>query len=179
MNYKIAFIIAGLTVSLIGCSSGNTEETVEVGKQTTSEPQKEVISESKVDVKTPMRESVKETPSLNTTITKEEFNAKFQLDPDEKQYENGVFEFKDGTKVNADYLVYGRSDLFDFAMVTFYNGELVDVQFETSKTPDELEEGLGMTFENAQVEVFPIGVEVTFNPTFHDNNIAVFPNEWD
>jgi hypothetical protein len=62
--------------------------------------------------------------------------------------------FRDGSTVNADFLFYGKSELFDYAMVIFYKGELVDVQFEATKTQKQLEEALGISFSEAQVREF-------------------------
>jgi 5'-3' exonuclease len=117
---------------------------------------------------------------VKTEITKDEFNQKFKLDPEEEQqYKNGKFELADGSTVNADYLFYVGGETFTYAMAIFFEGKLADIQFETDKSQEEVAEALGISFENATVEENNYGFEVNFDEQFHDSNISVYPNEWD
>lgn len=116
---------------------------------------------------------------LKTTITVDEFNAKFKLDEEEEQYPNGKFQLKDGTIVNADSYNYGESDLFDYAMAIFFEGKLAHLQLETKERVGYISKGLGVDLSNARLETNKIGYEIIFNETFSDQNIAIFPNEWD
>jgi len=108
----------------------------------------------------------------------------FKLDSEEKQYPNGKFQLKGGSIVNADFLMYGENDLFDYASAIFYQGKLVHLQVETNKPAEEVFEGLGITpTKDVTVETKDWGEtlvhDITFDKTFNDSNIAVFPNEWD
>jgi phage terminase small subunit len=119
-----------------------------------------------------------------TFLTKDEFNKQFKLDSSEKQYENGKFQLKDGSTINADYLTYGESELFTYAIATFYQGKLVHLQVETDKSLEEIFKGLGITpTKDIKVETQNWGDtfvhDITLDKTFDDSNIAVFPNEWD
>jgi hypothetical protein len=116
---------------------------------------------------------------VKTEITKDEFNQKFKFEVEEEQYEHGKFELSDGSTVNADYFSYGENELFVYALATFFEGKLADIQFETDKSQEEVAESLGISFENATVEENNYGFEVNFNDMFLDSNISVYPNEWD
>lgn len=136
---------------------------------------------SKEDQPKEEEEEEEEEVVTKTEITKEEFDSKYQLDPEETQYPNGKFELKDGTIVNADYMSYGESELFAYAMVTFYEGKLAEIQLETEASEEEIKAALGLTdfSEDTLVEPFDVGYEITFNPTFHESNVMWYPNEWD
>lgn len=103
----------------------------------------------------------------------------FKLDPEEKQYENGKFQLNDGTVVNADYLMYAENHLFAFGIAIFSEGNLAKIQLETDKSIEDITKGLGLNLNGGKVEQNKFGYEIIFNETFHDSNIAKFPNEWD
>ncbi|KOR78794.1 hypothetical protein AM232_10195 [Bacillus sp. FJAT-21352] len=88
---------------------------------------------------------------------------------------------KDGSIVNADKLNYGENDVFDYASVISYEGKIAQMQIDTESSIENIEKGLGVSFENYTVEPnkFGSGYEVIFNDTFADNNLAVLPNEWE
>ncbi|AZV43643.1 hypothetical protein BAOM_3034 [Peribacillus asahii] len=147
----------------------------------------EVKSEDKQEVSqlesTKPKEKVEpsETKNLKNSLTIDEFNAMFKQDPEETQYPHGKFELKDGTIVNADYLMYGESSVFDYAMVTFYEDKLAKIQVDTESNIEDIEKGLGVSFKNAIVEPYKFGegYEIIFNEIFTDENITRLPNEWD
>jgi hypothetical protein len=152
-----------------------------VNKETVKEEGKET---NKGDNKANNQEGIGSTVPSKTFLTKDEFNKMFKLDPEEKQYPNGKFQLKDGSIVNADYLMYGENDLFSYAMTIFYQGKLVHLQVETNKPVEEVFKGLGITpTKDVIVETKDWGDvlihDITFDKTFEDSNIAVFPNEWD
>ncbi|MCM3600615.1 hypothetical protein M3175_07720 [Robertmurraya korlensis] len=125
-------------------------------------------------------ENVEKTATVSKTeITKEEFEAKYQEDPEETQYPNGKFELADGSTVNADFISYDSSDLFDYATAIYSEGKLASIQFETTAAIEEIEDALGMKFEDGQIEQNRIGYEITLNDTFSEANIAVYPFEWE
>jgi hypothetical protein len=174
---------------IIGSMTGNSDD--EQQAQSASKPK--VVQEEKKEgdtqekqQKTPdkQQQTKKETEQQtnNQSLTKDEFNKRFKLDPNEKQYENGKFQLKDGSTVNADYLTYGQSELFTYATATFYQGKLVHLQVETDKSLEEILKGLGITAtKDTKVETKNWGDtfvhDITLDKTFDDSNIAVFPNE--
>lgn len=97
------------------------------------------------------------------------------------QYPNGKYQLKNGLIVNADSFNYEASDVFDYATVIFYEGKLVHLQVDTELSVDDSEKRLGISFHNATVEPYKFGsgYEFIFNEIFADENIAMFPNEWD
>lgn|GEM_PF-4411782 len=117
-------------------------------------------------------------------MTKDEFNKRFKLDPYEKQYENGKFQLKDGSTVNADYLTYSESELFTYATAIFYQGKLVHLQVETDKSLEEILKGTEITTtKDTKVETQSWGDtfvhDITLDKIFDDSNIDVLPSEWD
>lgn len=143
------------------------EETVDVVKETEEKAKEEV-------------EEIKE-ETLPVKITLNDFNAKYKQDDEETQYQNGKFQLRDGTVVTADYLMYSENDTFDYAIAVFHEGTLADIQIETSLTDAKLEKSLGVSFsgKNTVVKPYQFGYEITFDSKFDDDNIAVYPNEWD
>lgn len=175
---KLSFVIIPFSIGLIllqGCN-GNIEETKpKVNKE-------EVVN--KLEVKTPdLEEEVKPvtTDSLEESLNVDEFNRKFKQDPDENQYPEGKFQLKDGSIVNADNFNYSENNIFDYASVIFKDGELAHIQVDTESSIEEIENGIGIPFKDARVEEYKFGggYEIIFDETFADENIKVFPNEWD
>ncbi|RFU60519.1 hypothetical protein, partial [Peribacillus glennii] len=114
-----------------------------------------------------------------TEITFAEFDKKYTKDSQEKQWPVGLFEFKNGTKINADLLFYSASDIFDYASVIVYEGKIAHMQLETVNSIDEIEKGLGISFsDDVIVDPNRVGFDIIFNEKFKDENIARFPNEW-
>lgn len=191
---KKTFVYFGLATMLLSACGGNTAE-VEEKEQTEPIVEVEKKAEKEVDKVEESKESTEEATEvveqpaevtvveekLPTRMTLSEFNAKFKQDPEETQYQNGKFQLKDGSVVNADYLSYSENDTFDYAIAIFYEGNLADIQIETSLNEDELEKSLGVSFEGENTVVVPYkyGYEVTFDSRFNEGNIAIYPNEWD
>jgi hypothetical protein len=112
-------------------------------------------------------------------ITPDEFNSMFKKDEDATQFKDGKFELMDGSIVIADYFAYGTSYVFDYALATFYEGELANLQLDTTVSIEEIEEALGMKFDEiALVEKNQTGYFITFDSMFHETNISVYPFEW-
>lgn len=191
----VAVLLLAVLVVLGACSNEDTQEVKKVEsvakdekKQATPQIQERpkveeptetmsVASEEKEPAEEPKEP---ETTKLKTYITEKEFNKKFKFDSEEKQYKNGKFKLIDGTIVHADDYSYGECDLFDFAMATFYKGKLAHIQMDTTKSISEIESALGVQIKgNATVDPTIGGYEIIFNDTFADENIQVFPNEWD
>lgn len=180
-KYWIATLLASFTLAVTGCSSEESAETEPVTQpdvNITEEKQpedsgtaKEVIEDENTDEK----ESI--------PITKEEFDSKFKRDPDEPQYEGGKTELKDGTVLNVDEIVYSNDESFDYLIATFYEDKLVHLQVETSISTEESLSGIGLS-ENDYTRIKPsphmTGIfDVVIDERFADENIAVFPSEWD
>jgi hypothetical protein len=174
---------------IIGSVTGNSDN--EQQAQPASKP-KDVQEEKKTEdtqekQQNKQQQTKKDTEQQTTNktfLTKDKFNKLFKLDPNEKQYENGMFQLKDGSTINADYLTYGESELFTYATATFYQGKLVHLQVETDKSLEEILKGLGITTtKDIKVETQNWGDtfvhDITLDKTFDDSNIAVFPNEQD
>lgn len=171
---------------IIGSVTGNSDN--EQQAQPASKPVQEEKKAGDTQEKTPdkQQQTKKDTEQQSTTktfLTKDEFNKRFKLDPNEKQYENGKFQLKDGSTINADYLTYSESELFTYATAIFYQGKLVHLQVETNKSLEEILKGLGITTtKDTKVETQNWGDtfvhEITFDKKFLDSNIAVYPNEW-
>lgn len=156
----------GMMVSLTACSDETTQEPAKVVEKTEAAP---VVVEEQPKAKT-----------SKTEITFAEFDKAFERDPEEKEYIDGPFILKDGTTKNADFISYVGGDLFEYASAIFYEGKLVHTQMETSATIDELEKGLGITFDDSvKVEPYLSGYEITWDETFADENIKLFPFELD
>lgn len=177
------------TLLLSACGEEKTHKTEEATKSTTEEniiKEKEQNTDETVIVQeteqakeaTKTEETKIEKVTLKSTITVDEFNAKFPLDNEEEQYPNGKFELKDGSVVNADSYSYGECDLFDYAMGIFHEGNVAHLQIETQNTAEEFANSLGITLDNAKVVPNKFGFEIIFDPKFSDENISVFPNEW-
>ncbi|MGZ0084601.1 hypothetical protein ACWNXI_03200 [Caldibacillus thermoamylovorans] len=164
---------------VIGSVAGNDEQE--------AKPQaKPAVAEKKAEEKTADKEKQANTEQQTTNktfLTKDEFNKMFKLDPNEKQYENGKFQLKDGSIINADYLVYGESNIFSSASAIFYQGKLVHLQVETDKSLEEILKGLGITTtKDTKVETQNWGDtfvhDITFDKKFDISNIDVLPSEW-
>lgn len=185
------FWIVLVALFIIGSIVGNDEEQVQEASNTVKEvPKKEPVetevkSEKKTETKEPEKKpeqtkpEEKDAEELKTEITLEEFNQKFKQDPEETQYPNGKFELKDGSIINADYLMYGENDLFYFAIAIFHEGKLVAIQMETDKSLEEIEKGMGIKFPNGTAAPYAHGYEVNFNIKFYEDNIVRYPNEWE
>jgi urease accessory protein UreE len=173
---------------IIGSVTGNSDD----GQQAQPASKPKVTQEEKGDTQEKQQETTdkqqqpkKDTEQQTTNktfLTKDEFNKRFKLDSSEKQYENGKFQLKDGSIINADYLVYGESDIFSSASAIFYQGKLVHLQVETDKSLEEILKGLGITTtKDTKVETQNWGDifvhDITFDKTFDESNIAAFPNE--
>ncbi|MCM3599412.1 hypothetical protein M3175_01610 [Robertmurraya korlensis] len=148
-------------------------------KEVTNGKKVVVNKEKEEEGKTEATESNTPISTTKTEITQEEFEAKYKQDPEETQYPNGKFELTDGSTVNADFISYGENELFDYATAIYSDGKLASIQFETSAAIEEIEDALGMKFEDSQVEQNRIGYEITLNDTFSEANIAVYPFEWE
>jgi hypothetical protein len=169
-----------LIFTLLLISACSSEGNSSLDNQDEIKPVEKDKTDSPEEPKEEIKDEEPTVTPVKTEITKDEFNKKFKLDPEEEQqYENGKFELADGSTVNADYLFYVGGETFTYAMTIFFEGKLADIQFETDKSQDEVAEALGISFENATVEENNYGFEVNFNDMFHDSNISVYPNEWD
>lgn len=175
----IAFVLSGCGTQMETTQESKnsiSEESIEEGKALIDEKQ---VQEKVEDSSNETEGNIEKDSPSKKTVTFEEFDSMFQQDPEEKQYFNGEFQLKNGSIVNADYLSYGESELFDYTMAIFYEGNLVEFQMETDATVEEIENVLGISFEDAQVEKYRFGFEVTFNNMFHDTNISIYPFEWE
>lgn len=179
---KTLFILLFVFILITGCSKDNTSE-----NKTNDQPQKVQTNEVKQNTESEVatdESATKESSSDDQEdkpkyITEEDFNKKYKKDPEEKQYKDGKFELADGSIIKADDYSYGESDIFDYASAIFKNGTLVHLQIETDKSQEEIEEGLGITFNDGNTVIENrIGYEINFDETFLDENISVFPNEW-
>jgi hypothetical protein len=179
-NYKVIFLMCGLFLifgiafGFLNAEQNITEETVI--EDNDLEAVEEVSDEETEVVEEPVES---EEVAAKTTITLDEFNTLFNQDPEEEQIKEGKFQLADGSIVYADHFSYGKSEIFEYAMAIFYESELAQVQFETQATPEEIQEALGITFDDATVEETYTGYEVTFNDMFHESNISVYPFEWE
>ncbi|MFD5853892.1 hypothetical protein ACFWGC_27640 [Cytobacillus pseudoceanisediminis] len=190
-NLKFSKVLSVGILSVIllaACGEEESSETKESTKSTKSTAGEHIVEEKEQDTEETVsivqdtEKSKEESKSTNvplkTTITVEEFNSKFKLDDEEVQYPNGKFELKDGSIINADSYSYGESDLFDYALGTFYEGKAAHLQIETQKTAEEFANALGVTLDNTKVVPNKFGFEIIFDPKFSDENISVFPSEW-
>lgn len=110
-----AFSIAGLVVSNMFFNLAN--EAVENEEIEQVEPEVEVEQvETEADASDAHAEV---TPSLPTYISQEEFDGKFTQDPEEKQYYDGKFQLRNGSLVQADFLLYIDDTTFDYASAIF------------------------------------------------------------
>ncbi|MGG3941515.1 hypothetical protein ABEV54_08770 [Peribacillus psychrosaccharolyticus] len=183
--YKKLIVVLPLAISLAvlqGCGDnsredGNKEEKTAVEK--VSEPKVEIDEE---EVEEPVKfelEEVSIAVKTNDNVTADDFNAMFTQESEEK-FPNGKYELKDGTIINADTFSYVSSDFFDYANVVFFDGKIAHMQIESKSSIEEIEQGIGVSFEGARIEEFKFGTgyEIIFNEKFADENIAVYPNEW-
>ncbi|GGJ73211.1 urease accessory protein UreE [Anoxybacillus voinovskiensis] len=172
-----------MVLFIIGSVTGNSDDKKQA--QPVSKPIQEEKKEEDAQKKyqNEQQQAKKEDQSTSKTfLTKDEFNKRFKLDSSEKQYDNGKFQLKDGSTINADYLTYGKSELFTYAVAIFYQGRLVHLQVETDKLLEEILKGLGVTAtKDTKVETQNWGNtfihDITFDKIFDESNIAVFPNE--
>lgn len=124
--------------------------------------------------------TVTNTNVLKIALTTDEFNSMFKKKANETQYKDGKFELMDGTIVQADFYSYGVSALFEYATAVFYKEELASLQLVTTVGVNQIEEELGMNFEEvALVEPTENGYRIIFDSMFHDTNISVYPYEWE
>lgn len=149
-----------------------TEETsapeVEIDEEEAEEPAKVEVEDISIAVKT------------NDNVTADYFDGMFTQDPEEEQFPYGKYELTDGSKINADTFSYVNSDIFDYANIVLFDGKIAHMQIESESSIEEIEQGIGVSFEGARIEEFKFGsgYEIIFNEKFADENIAVFPNEW-
>jgi hypothetical protein len=168
---NLYFMFFLIFLSLVGCSgeseqgvNDKEDQEVEVG-EAPSEPAEQEGIENDLPEK--------------SFISLEEFNQLFEQDPKEEQWIDGKFQLVDDSIVYADYLSYGKSDLFDYATTIFYGGKLAYIQLETNSTLEEVLSSLRITLDqNAAIEPNPNGFEITFDEKFHEKNIRIYPNEW-
>lgn len=172
-----------LSIGLAACSAEEAAEPAEETAKEVAPPttETEAVEEDAEEVVEPVEETSPEVAPLATEITYEDFNGRFKQDVEETQYPNGKFQLSDGSTVNADYLFYAGNDVFDYAMAIFADGKLVDVMIETPLTMVELEKALGVSLlaENVSVDTYDYGYVLNFDERFHEDNIAIYPNEWD
>jgi hypothetical protein len=176
---KLYFMIFLIFILLVGCSNeseqgANDDVNQEVGVgENTTEPVREKAEPSEQEV-------VENDPPERPFITLEEFDQLFVQDPGEEQWIDGKFQLADDTIVYADYLSYGKSDLFDSATTIFYGGKLAYIQLETKFPPEVILSSLRITQDqNAAIEPNPNGFEITFDDKFHEKNISIYPFEWE
>jgi hypothetical protein len=171
--YYTIFLIFLLFV--VGCSNESEQgandnvNQEEVGESTSEQvEEKAELSEQEV-IELPER----------SFVTLEEFNQLFEQDPEEEQWIDGKFQLADESIVYADYLSYGKSDLFEHATTIFYGGKLAYIQLESKFPPEVFLSSLSITQDqNAAIEPNPNGYEITFDDKFHEKNISIYPNEW-
>ncbi|TFH62580.1 hypothetical protein [Peribacillus frigoritolerans] len=81
----------------------------------------------------------------------------FKQIPEETQYPNGKFQLNDGSIVYADKLNYGENYVFDYASVIFFEGKIAHMQVDTDSSIEDIDMGLGVSFENYTVEPYKFG----------------------
>jgi urease accessory protein UreE len=170
---------------IIGSVTGNSDDGQQAQPASKPVQEEKKAGDTQEKQQNERQQTKKDTEQQSTTktfLTKDEFNKRFKLDSNEKQYENGKLQLKDGSIINADYLVYGESDIFSSASAIFYQGKLVHLQVETDKSLEEILKGLGITTtKDTKVETQNWGDtfvhDITFDKTFDESNIAAFPNE--
>jgi hypothetical protein len=176
MKNTISTLVVLSILSLTACSE-EANEKVNI-KEATSDVSAVDSSTTQNTEELNIEEEVVET--FKTTITKEEFNNMFKLDPEEKQYENADFLLKDGSVVKGDYISYVGEKVFDYASAIFFNNNLTEVQFETVLTPNELEKALNLSFGKAEVTDHGNSIiEVIFDETLSEYTIQNYPFELD
>lgn len=170
MMKKLYFMIFLIFLPLVGCSNESEHDASDNVKQEIAVEEKAEPSEQEViDNNLPER----------AFITLEEFDQLFEQDPEKEQWIDGKFQLADGSIVYADYLSYGKSDLFDSATTIFYGGKLAYIQLESKFPPEVILSSLSITQDqNAAMEPNPNGFEITFDDKFHHKNISIYPNEW-
>ncbi|USK59193.1 hypothetical protein [Peribacillus asahii] len=158
---KVIYSAALVSLLLAGCGS-------EEVKQDEAAP-------APTKVKEPSKAEVK------LEITFAEFDKKYERDPEYDSYPDGLFQLKDGTKLNADYISYVDDDgFFDYASAIFYDGKLANLKIETTKSAAEVEAGLGIkSTDGVKIDPTRVGFEITFDDRFATDNIDRFSNEWD
>lgn len=164
-----------------------TEAKEELKEEMTTEIKGEIkealIEKSKTEIKAESKKVIKSsvTKNIEKSLTVDEFNKKFDQDPEEEQFPNGKYQLKDGSIVKADSYSYRESTIFDYATVTFFKGKIAHLQMDTKSSIESIEKGLGISLKDARIEKYKYGngYEVIFDETFSDENIARFPNEWD
>jgi hypothetical protein len=170
---------------IIGSVTGNSDDGQQAQPASKPVQEEKKAGDTQEKQQNERQQTKKDTEQQSTTktfLTKDEFNKRFKLDSNEKQYENGKLQLKDDSIINADYLVYGESDIFSSASAIFYQGKLVHLQVETDKSLEEILKGLGITTtKDTKVETQNWGDtfvhDITFDKTFDESNIAAFPNE--
>ena len=174
MKKFIPFLLAaGLT--LTACSEENDQATV-VELDKPKQEQNEKVTDKKESVK---KEEKKEeiVPFDKTAI-----NNMLQLDPDDKQYNNGKFELKDGTLLNADYLMYVDTDVSKYASIIFYENQIASVLLDPSdKSKEEILEYFHLqdVYKDYTVNEFTKVIRIIVDERFDPDNISVLPSEWD
>jgi hypothetical protein len=176
---KLYFMIFLIFLLLVGCSNESEQDANDnvnqekLAGETTSEPVEEKAEPAEQEV-------IENDLPERSFITLEEFDQLFEQDAKEEQWIDGKFQLADNSIVYADYLSYGKSDLFDYATTIFYGGKLAYIQLETKIPAEVFLSSLSITQDqNASIEPNPNGFEITFDDKFHEKNISIYPNEWE
>jgi hypothetical protein len=176
---KLYLMIVLIFLALVGCSNESEQGAADHESQET-EVEKNASEPIEENAKPSEEELVETKLPERSFITLEEFDQLFEQDPSEEQWIDGKFQLADDTIVYADYLSYGKSDLFDHATTIFYGGKLAYIQLETNFPPEVVLSSLSITQDqNAAIEPNPNGFEITFDDKFHEKNINIYPFEWE
>lgn len=181
---KIYVLLLLSTLLLFGCTNETVKDEPVEEKEITT-----VSKEVENDVEVPVVEEVeKEEPEVAeaepevTIVKKEQIESMFTRDPDEKVYEDSTFITKSDGQLTADYIMYVGDDAIPYVSAIFYGGDLAHISFETELSNDELEELLGITFNEETrkgIQRKFSTVEINFDKRFADENIHRFPFELD
>ncbi|MGM9987617.1 MAG: hypothetical protein ACI35O_10360 [Bacillaceae bacterium] len=167
-----ACLIGVSLILLSACSSGQSQETPKDTKETTVKVEKNVNKK-----KEPTVSEVKVTP-----LSKKDIDKLLKRDPDETQYENEKFEFKDGTEISADYISYVNTPVSNYALITYLDNQIMSILLEpTDKSKEEVLEyfRLQNTYKEYKINDMTKAVRIIVDERFDKDNIKVYPNEWD
>ncbi|WP_110928753.1 hypothetical protein [Bacillus massiliglaciei] len=179
---KIIKLLIGIisAVSLAACSGETTDQKKSEPKEVANiegDNTEEAFEVEYIEISKPTNEN---TPAKTTTITFSQFDAKYKRDSESESYMDGLFLLKDDSKVNADYIQYLGLEAFDYASAIFYEGKLVNLKIESTKSIEDVEKEIGITFtDDIRIDPTRIGYEINFDERFLTDNIKRFPNEWD
>ncbi len=172
MVIKKLAVLCVTSLMLVACGNSNETQTSSVDSQ--NEKESAIVEEGKTSTTTKPAEERK------TSITFVDFDKKYARDTESETYIDGLFMFKDGSRANADYIHYIGNGAFDYASAIFYKGKLVNLRVDTTKSIEEVEKELGVTFdENVIVEPIRPGFRIIYDEKFDIDNISRLPNEWD